>query len=188
MGVTMTRKQIGAAAIGAAVLLAAVVALVLARDDGGEPDPGPAPGTATSTSSALPVTDDATWCAGWQELVAVQGSYVAAPGPESAAQLLAVVDGLQALGAPESLDPAGYTEMTAVLDDVRASADPSFTPSVEPSEPADVATGGAHEDHDEDEHAEHDEDEHAEHDEHEDHGVGADEAPFGAWLAEHCSG
>ena len=48
---------------------------------------------------------------------------------------------------PESLDPAGYTELTAVLDDVRASVDPSFTPTAVPSEPADVTVeDGEHED------------------------------------------
>ena len=69
---------------------------------------------------------------------------------------------------PESLDPSGYTELTAVLDDVRASVDPSFTPSVAPSEPADVG--------DEHDHA----DEGQADDEHE-------EAPFGTWLADYCA-
>ena len=47
---------------------------------------------------------------------------------------------------PESLDPSGYTELTAVLDDVRASVDPTFTPTAAPSEPADVGDGHDHAD------------------------------------------
>jgi hypothetical protein len=128
------------------------------RSDGGEPSP------------SLPVVADETWCEGWQNLVAIQGQYVAGPTQETGAQLLSVVDGLQELGAPESLDPAGYTELTAVLDDIRASADDSFTPTVVPSEPADVGPGHDHDHGDEggieEEHR---------------------EAPFGTWLADHCA-
>ena len=54
----------------------------------------------------------------------------------------------------------------------------SFTPSVLPSEPADVAVEG--DEHDDEG------DEGGEGDEHEDHGADAGEAPFGAWLAEYC--
>ncbi len=69
---------------------------------------------------------------------------------------------------PESLDPSGYTELTAVLDDVHASVDPSFTPTAVPSEPADV---GQDHDHADEGHAD---------DDHE-------EAPFGTWLADYCA-
>lgn len=169
----MSRKLWAGVAVGA-TLVVAVVAFLLARDEGDGADPG----AVDPTSSALPVVSDATWCSGWQNLVAVQGQYVADPTPESQAAVLAVVTDLQELGVPTSLDPAGYTELTAVLDDVRASVDPSFTPSVAPSEPADVAV-------EDDEHE--DEGHEDESDEHEDHGAEASEAPFGAWLAEYCS-
>jgi len=123
-------------------------------------------------SSARPaVVPDEEWCARWQAMVQLQGQYVATQDEQDAAALLVTVEQLQELGVPESLDPSGYTELSAVLDDVRASADPSFTPSVEPSEPADVAVEGQ---------------EH-EGDEHEDHGADASEAPFGAWLAQYCA-
>lgn len=125
----------------------------------------------TPSSPGPAVVADAEWCAGWQAMVQLQGQYVATQSEQDAAALLVVVEHLQELGVPESLDPAGYTELTAVLDDVRASADPSFTPSVAPSEPADVAVEG--QDH--------------EGDEHEDHGADAGEAPFGAWLAQYCA-
>ena len=125
----------------------------------------------TPSSSGPAVVSDEEWCAGWQAMVQLQGQYVATQGEQDAAALLVTVDQLQELGVPESLDPSGYAELTAVLDDVRASADPSFTPSVEPSEPADVAVEGQ---------------EH-EGDQHEDHGADASEAPFGAWLAQYCA-
>jgi hypothetical protein len=125
----------------------------------------------TPSSSGPAVVPDEEWCAGWQAMVQLQGQYVASQSEQDAAALLVVVEQLQELGVPESLDPSGYTELTAVLDDVRASADPTFTPSVAPSEPADVAVEGQ---------------EH-EGDEHEDHGAEAGEAPFGAWLAEYCA-
>lgn len=112
-------------------------------------------------------SDDA-WCAGWLQMVQMQGEWVAAPTTETSTDLLAVIDSLQSIGVPESLDPSGYTELTAVLDDVRASVDPSFTPSVAPSEPADV---GHEHDHSDEGQAEH---------EHED-------APFGSWLADYCA-
>ncbi|WP_183096341.1 hypothetical protein [Nocardioides stalactiti] len=147
------------------VVAAVVAALGLSGcgdDSGSDGDESP---TATST---LPVVADETWCAGWQELVALQGQWLATPTPDSTAQLLASVDALRGLGVPESLDPTGHTELTAVLDDVRASADPSFTPTVRPSEPADVGLGHDHGDEGEAE------DEHG-------------EAPFGTWLVDHCA-
>ncbi len=165
---TMSRTQlVGLALVAALVVL---VAVLLVRDNGEGPDPAGADPQSSATTD-FPVVADEVWCAGWQDLVAIQGQYVASPTPEAATGLLAVVDELQTLGVPESLDPAGYAELTAVLDDVRASADPSFTPTVAPSEPADVSVEG---------------DEH-EGDEHEEHGTTADDAPFGAWLAEYCA-
>jgi len=146
--------------------LTAAVALAGCGDED-TPDRSDDPTSATPTVQLAP--DDA-WCSGWQDLVVLQGQYVAGPTPDIEAMLLAAVDELQRLGAPESLDPAGYTEMTAVLDDVRASVDPSFTPSVAPSEPADVGLGHDHDHGDEDEA----EEEHV-------------EAPFGTWLADHCA-
>jgi hypothetical protein len=122
----------------------------------------------TPSSTALAIASDDAWCAGWQELVQAQALWVAAPTPESSTALLAVVDSLQALGVPKSLDPSGYTELTAVLDDVRASIDPSFTPSVAPSEPADVGDGHDHSDEGRAD---------ADH----------EEAPFGTWLADYCA-
>ena len=151
----MSRKQLALIAVGVA-LVVAVVAFLLTRDDdkdstGGDPQPS------ASASTSLPVVADETWCAGWENLVAIQGLYVAGPTPEAAANLLATVDALQDLGVPESLDPSGYTELTAVLDDVHASVDPSFTPTAAPSEPVDVTAEDA------------------------------DVAPFGAWLAQYCA-
>ena len=172
MGVTtLSRTQVVGAAV-AAVLVAVVVFLLVRGDDGSDPagvDPQP------SASTDLPVVADEVWCAGWQNLVALQGQYVASPTPDGTAALLAAVDAQQELGVPENLDPAGYTELTAVLDDLRASVDPSFTPTAVPSEPADVAVeDGEHEDE-------------GGEDEHDGHGADADDAPFGAWLAEYCS-
>ena len=169
MGVTMSRKQLALIAVGVA-LVVAVVAFLLTRDDDDKDSAGadPQPSASTSPSTNLPVVADETWCAGWQNLVATQGLYVAGPNPEAAANLLAAVDALQELGVPESLDPSGYTELTAVLDDVHASVDPSFTPTAVPSEPADV---GEHHDHADEGHAD---------DDHE-------EAPFGTWLADYCA-
>jgi hypothetical protein len=159
--------------VGVAALVAVVVALLLiGRDD--EPDEA----TATDpspTKTDLPVVADDVWCTGWHELVTVQGQWVATQSAQDAEVVLAAVDELQALGVPESLDPSGYTELTAVLDDVRASIDPTFTPSVVPSEPADVAVEGD----------EHEDDEHGD-DEHEG-GADAADAPFGAWLAQYCA-
>jgi len=164
----MSRRQIALIAVGVAIVVA-VVAFVLTRDDGDDGDKEPAGADPEpSASTTLPVVADETWCAGWKNLVATQGLYVADPNPEASANLLAVVDALQELGVPESLDPSGYTELTAVLDDVHASVDPSFTPTAGPSEPADV---GEHHDH---------ADEGAAGDDH-------DEAPFGTWLADYCA-
>ncbi len=174
MGVTtMSRTQLVGAAVAAVLVAVVVFLLVRGDDDGSDPagvDPRP------SASTDLPVVADEVWCAGWQNLVALQGQYVASPTPDGSAALLAAVDAQQELGVPENLDPAGYTELTAVLDDLRASVDPSFTPTAVPSEPADVAVEGGE-----------DEDEGGDDDEHEGHGADADEAPFGAWLAEYCS-
>lgn len=154
----MKRPAIG---VVTAVLLVLGVAGCGGDDDsGGVRDAAP-------SSSAPAVVADAEWCAGWQAMVQAQSLFVADPGPATTAALLELVDELQALGVPESLDPSGYTELTAVLDDVRASADPSFTATVVPSEPADVPGG-----HD-----------------HGDEGLAEDEhlsAPFGSWLADHC--
>ena len=164
----MSRKQLALIAVGVA-LVVVVVAFLLTRDDDKDPTGAdPQSSASTSPSTDLPVVADETWCAGWQNLVAIQGIYVAGPTPEAGANLLAAVDALQDLGVPESLDPSGYTELTAVLDDVHASVDPSFTPTAVPSEPADVGL-----DHD---HA----DEGNADDDHE-------EAPFGTWLADHCA-
>lgn len=162
----MSRRVMSLVAVGVALVVAVVAFLLVRGDDEG--DKGERTGSGTSTSSGPPVVADGTWCEGWQSLVALQGQYVASPTPDAAAQLLAVVDDLQALGVPESLDPAGYTELTAVLDGVHASADPSFTPTVVPSEPADV---GDNHDHALEDEAD------------EDHEV----APFGTWLADYCA-
>jgi hypothetical protein len=153
--------------------LCLVLAVAGCGDDGGsggdpDSDPSSQQSVETPSSSAPALVDDAAWCRGWQELVRVQGAYVATPVPEAADAVISVVGTLQALGVPESLDPSGYTELTAVLDDVRASVDPSFTPSIAPSEPADVGQGHDHGDEGQAE---------------EEHG----EAPFGTWLADHCA-
>ena len=167
----MSRTRLAVIAL-AVVLVIAVIAFLLLRDDGDAEDNGKDadPTVSPSASSTAAVVPDDTWCAGWQGLVAAQGQYVASPTTEAGATLLAVVDELHALGVPESLDPAGYTELTAVLDDIRASVDPSFTPSVVPSEPADVGSGHDH-DHGDEGQAE---EEHR-------------EAPFGTWLADYCA-
>lgn len=144
------RAPLVAAAAGLAIVLTGC-------GDDGATDRGDAPEPGGASPS---VVADATWCAGWQDLVAAQGQWVGDPSPERSADVLDAVERLDALGVPESLDPAGYTELGAVLDDVRASVDPSFTPSVAPSEPADVG-------HD---------------------AQDAAQAPFGAWLAEYCAG
>ncbi len=150
----MSKKLTALIAVGIAVI-AAVVAIVLVNGSTDDDAPG---GSTDGPSPTAPTTvSDETWCAGWDALVAAQAQWVAAPTPESSSALVAVVDDLQGLGFPESLDPAGYTELTAVLDDVHASIDESFTPSVAPSEPADVESDNA------------------------------SEAPFGAWLAEYCA-
>jgi hypothetical protein len=151
----MSRRLTTLIALGIA-LIAAVVAIVLigwSTDDEHAPDQA----NHEPSVTAPPVVSDDAWCAGWDTLVSLQGQWVAAPTPDSSSALLAAVDDLQGLGVPESLDPAGYTELTAVLDDVRASVDPSFTPSIEPSEPADVSS------------------------------TDTGEAPFGAWLAGYCA-
>ncbi|KAA1425817.1 hypothetical protein [Nocardioides antri] len=168
----MSRHRV-ALVVVAGALVVVVVALLLARggDDGATPsgaDPEP-------TASAPPVVSDVAWCAGWMHVVAVQGQYVADPGPASSATVIEAVEALRALGVPESLDPSGYTELNAVLDDIQASVDASFTPSVAPSEPADVAPEGEDDEHGHEEHGD------------EEHGHDAGDAPFGAWLAEHCS-
>ncbi|WP_183100057.1 hypothetical protein [Nocardioides pelophilus] len=172
------------------VVAVAVVAFVLVRgaddDEDGGADAGA--GAAASTSSPTLVPDE-EWCVGWQQLVVVQGQYVATQSAADAEAVLAAVDDLQGRGVPESLDPSGYQELNAVLDDVRASVDPTFTPSVVPSEPADVAVDS--DDHGDDEHGddEHGDDEHGddEHGEDEPHGADPAAAPFGAWLAEYCA-
>lgn len=150
----MKRPFAVAAVAGALVVVVVAVVVLLASGDD-EPDRADGGAKKPTGSSATTVADGA-WCAGWDRLVQAQGTWVADPDEDNAAALLAALDGLEAMGVPESLDPAGYTELGAVLDDVRGSVDPSFTPSIAPSEPADV-----------------------EHD-------NADEAPFGAWLAEYC--
>lgn len=152
----MSRKQLALITVGVA-LVVAVVAFLLTRDGDAKDSTGGAPQPSASPSTSLPVVADETWCAGWQNLVATQGLYVAGPNPEVAANLLAAVDALQELGVPESLDPSGYTELTAVIDDVHASVDPSFTPTAAPSEPVDVTAEDT------------------------------DIAPFGAWLAQYCA-
>lgn len=151
----MSRKLTTLIALGIA-LIAAVLAIVLIDWSTDDEDAPERTTDEPSVTTPLVVSDD-TWCAGWDSMVAAQGQWVAAPTPDSSSALLGAVDGLEDLGVPESLDPAGYTELTAVLDDVRASVDPSFTPSVEPSEPADVSS------------------------------TDAAEAPFGAWLAQYCA-
>jgi hypothetical protein len=173
VGATVTAKRILMGAVGLALLVVVVaVVVILARGDDNFDDASTSSDESADTTAdgdtGLPVVADDTWCEGWRNLVALQAQWVAAPTDESAALLLSAVDTLQELGAPESLDPSGYTEMTAVLDDVRASVDPSFTASVAPSEPADVGLGHEHGDEGEAE------DEHV-------------EAPFGTWLADHCS-
>lgn len=165
----MTRARVGLVVL-AVVAVVALVAILALRDEGSETTAEDAAETSPSASD-LPVVADDTWCEGWHALVALQGQYVASPTPENSTALLSAVEAQQELGVPASLDPAGYTELTAVLDDIRASADSSFTPTVVPSEPADV---GVDEGHDE-------------HDEHGDHGTDGEEAPFGAWLAEYCA-
>ncbi|KAA1419262.1 hypothetical protein F0U44_12515 [Nocardioides humilatus] len=149
----MKRLFLPLAIAGALVVIVVAVVVMLAA---GDDDPKGGGRDADATTSAVTTAADDAWCAGWDQLVLTQGTWVADPNPTNADAVIAAVDGLQALGAPESLDPSGYTEMNAVLDDVRGSVDPSFTPSVAPSEPADVEHGNA------------------------------DEAPFGAWLAEYC--
>ncbi len=136
----MSTKRIALVALGVAVVVAVVViVLVLGRgsDDG---DPGDRHRDDAGTGTPPVVPDDA-WCAGWDTMVAAQGQWVATPTSDSSMALLLAVDELQGLGVPESLDPAGYTELNAVLDDLRASVDPTFTASVAPSEPADVSAG-----------------------------------------------
>jgi hypothetical protein len=156
--------------------VAAIAAVLLLGGCGDDSDAGEDGATTKPTTPTGPaVVADGAWCAGWQGLVAVQGAYVASPSPETGDAVLAAVEELEALGVPESLDPAGYTELTAVLDDVRASVDPSFTPSVEPSEPADVGDHEGHEGEGEGE----GEGGHEGHD--------ASDAPFGVWLAEYCA-
>jgi hypothetical protein len=153
------RMPLGVLALAAAVALGGC-----GGDDSTDPD------ARVSTSPSVAVVPDAEWCAGWHDLVALQGQYVAAPTTEVSALLLRAVATLEELGVPESLDPAGYTELTAVLDDVRASVDPSFTPTAVPSEPADVGLDHDHGDGDEGDA----EEEHR-------------EAPFGTWLADYCA-
>ena len=148
----MKRPLLLAAAVGAVVVVVLAAVLVLT---GGDDEPSGEGGDATS-SSGPSLASDEEWCAGWDRLVQAQGVWVSQPDATNADAVIAALDGLEELGAPESLDPAGYTEMGAVLDDVRGSVDPTFTPSVAPSEPADVESDNA-----------------------------AD-APFGAWLAEYC--
>jgi hypothetical protein len=143
-----------AAAAVAVVIVVVAVVLVLA---GGDDEPGATGDTGAAGSPSGPtVVADETWCSGWDQVVVAQGTYVASPTPANATTVLDAVGALKALGVPESLDPAGYTELGAVLDDLRGSVDPSFTPSVVPSEPADVESDNAA------------------------------QAPFGAWLAEYC--
>lgn len=137
---------------------------------GGSADGSTSPSAEDPSETELSVVDDEAWCRGWLELVRVQSQWAADPVQPAADAVISVVGSLQALGVPESLDPAGYTELTAVLDDVRASVDPSFTPTVAPSEPADVGSGHDHEHADEGQA----EEEHS-------------EAPFGTWLADHCA-
>ncbi|UMG93660.1 hypothetical protein [Nocardioides sp. TF02-7] len=150
------------------VVLLVALGLSRAADDGSDAAPEPSASSESSESSAPAATvPDEEWCATWRATVQVQAQYVATQSADDAATLLTLVERLRSMGYPESLAEAGRTELTAVLDDLRASADPSFTPSVVPSEPADVPAGG---------HAADDGHDHA----------GADEAPFGFFLAEHC--
>lgn len=152
------------AAIGVGVVVAVLLIAFLLTRLGDDTDEGGGHASPeTSTPTAAPVASDEQWCATWQAVVQVQAQYVASQSEQDRATLLQLVDDLRAMGYPESLDEAGYTELAAVLDDLQASADPSFTPSIQPSEPADVPTG-------------------------DDHGHGHDGrgAPFGSFLAEHC--
>lgn len=169
----MPEKRTLLVVIGVVVAVAVIAfALVRGADDDrdGDKDGDKDGGTDASESASEPaLVPDEEWCAGWQQLVLVQGQYVATQSPTDAAAVLAAVDELQGRGVPESLDPSGYQELTAVLDDVRASVDPTFTPSLVPSEPADVAVED--DDHEDDE----------------PHGADPADAPFGAWLAEYCS-
>lgn len=141
---------LAAVAVAAVIVVVAVVLLLAGGDD------SPGDSSPTKTSSGPTVVADDTWCSGWDQIVATQAAYVASPTPQNATNVLDAVRSLKALGVPESLDPAGYTELGAVLDDLRGSVDPAFTPSVVPSEPADVESDNAA------------------------------QAPFGAWLAQYC--
>lgn len=168
------------------VVAVAVVAFVLVRGANDDEDGGADTGAgATATTSGPTLVPDEEWCIGWQQLVVVQGQFVATQSAADADAVLAAVDELQGRGVPESLDPSGYQELNAVLDDVRASVDPTFTPSVVPSEPADVAVEG--DDHGEDDHGDGGDGGDDEHGEDEPHGADPAEAPFGAWLAEYCA-
>ncbi|MEZ0578081.1 hypothetical protein [Nocardioides sp. MH1] len=149
----MKRPFLLATVAAAVVVVVVVLVLVVASGDGDSDGSG---ADRTTTSSGPAVVSDDDWCAGWDRVVQTQGAYVADPTSTNADAVLAAVSALQDLGVPESLDPAGYTELGAVLDDVHGSVDPSFTPSIAPSEPADVESDNAA------------------------------QAPFGAWLAQYC--
>jgi len=140
----------------AAAAVVVVVALVLVLAGGDDSDDRSGDAGPTEGSSGPAVVPDETWCSGWDQVVSAQAAWVASPSSTTASATLDAVESLKALGVPESLDPKGYTELGAVLDDVRGSVDPSFTPTVVPSEPADVESDNAA------------------------------QAPFGAWLAQYC--
>lgn len=155
-----------AVALGIVVVVALVaLGLSQAADDDG-PGGTDAEGT-TSPSSTARTASDEEWCTTWRATVQLQAQYVATQSAADGEALLVLVERLRDLGYPASLPASGRTELTAVLDDLHASVDPSFTPSVVPSEPADVPTG----DHSADDGHDH---------------AGPDEAPFGFFLAEHC--
>ena len=143
---------LAALAVAAVIVVVALVLVLAGGDDSGDSgDTSP-----TKHSSGPAVVSDEAWCSGWDQVVSTQAAWVAAPSSTTASATLDAVESLKALGVPESLDPKGYTELGAVLDDVRGSVDPSFTPTVVPSEPADVESDNAA------------------------------QAPFGAWLAQYC--
>ena len=156
---TVRRVLVGLLIVVVVVLVA--LGLDLFTDDGNDRDRASAP--ASSTPPRTPTVEDGEWCSHWRALVQVQGEYVASQSPEDAQALLALVERVRGLGFPQSLSPEGHAELTAVLDDLQASADPSFTPTVLPSEPADVPADGDH-----------------------GHDHEAGDAPFGEFLDEHC--
>jgi hypothetical protein len=138
MGVAVPKGTGGRVLVGLGIVLVVVlVALGLDRL-GGDDSTDRSDDAQPSTTPTVSVADDGEWCARWESLVQLQAQYVATQSPEDGEALLTAVEELRGLGYPESLDESGHTELDAVLDDLRASVDPSFTPSVLPSEPADV--------------------------------------------------